>query len=148
MSDERIRAVVALNPVTSAIFGPESMAQIDVPLLMLTSSADTIAPALTEQIRPFSWLTNRDRYLLLIDGGTHFSTIGTSGDESFLFPPELVGTFSATGRRYTQVMSLAFLSTYLKGDTPQKGDCQRRFRPQSARSSSWQSSWPNRWPNR
>ncbi|MEO1386753.1 MAG: alpha/beta hydrolase [Cyanobacteria bacterium J06634_6] len=117
LSDDRIRAVVAINPVTSAIFGPDSMAQIEVPMLMMTSSADTITPALTEQIRPFTWLTNSDRYLLLFDGGTHFSTIGTSGDENFLFPPELVGTFSAVGRRYTEVMSLAFLNTYLKGDS-------------------------------
>ena len=57
-SDSRIRAVIAINPMTSLIFGPESMAQIEVPVLMMTASGDTVAPALPEQVIPFTWLTS------------------------------------------------------------------------------------------
>ncbi len=115
-SDPRVRAVVAINPLTSLIFGPESIGQIDIPVLMVASSGDTVAPALPEQVRPFTWLTTPERYLLMLDGGTHFSTIPITGGETFLLPPEILGPAPEVAQQYTQVMSLAFLSTYLKGD--------------------------------
>ncbi len=116
-SDPRIRAVVAINPITSAIFGPESLAKVTVPVLMIAGSADTVAPALPEQIVPFTWLPQKDQYLLLIDGATHFSTIGVTGSETFGFPPEIIGPTPEIAQRYTQVMSLAFLSSYLNRDS-------------------------------
>ncbi|MGB7251310.1 MAG: alpha/beta hydrolase [Phormidesmis sp.] len=127
-ADPRIRAVVAINPITSAIFGPDSLSQVDVPVLMMAGSADTVAPALPEQIRPFTWLSGNesessvnqlqsDRYLLVMEGATHFSTIGISGRETFGLPPEIIGPSPEIAQRYTQVMSLAFLSRYLKDDS-------------------------------
>lgn len=114
--DPRIRAVVAINPVTSLIFGEESLSQIEVPILMMAGSGDTIAPALPEQVRPFTWLTTPEKYLLVMEGGTHFSTIGVTGEETFQLPPEIFGPVPEVAQGYTQVMSLAFFSTYLKGD--------------------------------
>ncbi len=115
--DPRIRAVVAINPITNAIFGPESLAKVNVPVLMIAGSADTVAPALPEQIIPFTWLPQKDQYLLLIDGATHFSTIGVTGAETFGLPPEIIGPTPEIAQRYTQVMSLAFLSSYLNRDS-------------------------------
>lgn len=114
--DPRIRAVIAINPVTSLIFAEESLAQIDVPVLMMAGSGDTVAPALSEQVRPFTWLTTPEKYLLVMDGGTHFSTIGVTGEETFQLPPEIFGPVPEVAQGYTQVMSLAFLNAYLKGD--------------------------------
>ncbi|MGC1308471.1 MAG: alpha/beta hydrolase [Phormidesmis sp.] len=130
--DPRIQAVVAINPITSTILGPQSLAEIDLPVLMIAGSADTVAPALPEQVRPFTWLSpgtgdqlkdviTSDRYLLVMEGGTHFSTIGLSGRETFDLPSDVIGPVPEVAQRYTQVMSLAFLSTYLKGDN--------RYRP-------------------
>ena len=115
--DPRIRAVIAINPMDSAILGADSMAQVEVPVLMMASSADTIAPALPEQIIPFTWLTDIDRYLLVMENGTHFSTLGISGRETFDLPPQVIGPDPEIAQRYTQKMSLAFLSLYLTGDT-------------------------------
>ncbi|NJM96931.1 MAG: alpha/beta hydrolase [Phormidesmis sp. RL_2_1] len=136
--DPRIKAVIAINPVTSVIFGSQSMAQIDVPVLLMAGSADTIAPALPEQILPFTWLSQgqgtrvtfpdgsiatpeENRYLLIMEGGTHFSTIGVTGSETFGLPVEIIGPSPDVAQYYTQVMSLAFLNIYLKGDS--------RYRP-------------------
>lgn len=119
--DPRIKAVVAINPITSAVFGPESLGQVDVPVLMIAGGADTVAPALPEQIRPFTWLTKRDRYLLIMEGATHFSTIGITGNETFDLPSEIIGPAPAIAQRYAQVMSMAFMSVYLRGDS--------RYRP-------------------
>lgn len=114
--DSRIKAVVAINPLTSEIFGPESLARLKTPVLMMAGSRDTVAPALPEQILPFTWLTTADRYLLVMEGGTHFSTIGITGRETFQLPSDIAGPVPEVAQRYTQVMSLAFLNRYLKGD--------------------------------
>jgi len=119
--DPRIRAVVAINPMDSVILGADSLAQIEVPILIMAGSADTIAPALPEQVRPFTWLADVDRYLLVMEGGTHFSTLGTSGRETFDLPASVIGPDPAIAQSYTQKMSLAFLSVYLSGD--------QRYRP-------------------
>ncbi len=115
--DPRIKAVFAINPVANAIFGPDSISQINVPTFIMAGSADTVAPALPEQILPFTWLTTPDRYLLLLDGATHFPTIGSTGGETFDLPPAVIGPVPEVARAYTKAMSLAFLSFYLKGDS-------------------------------
>ena len=101
--------------------GADSLAQIDVPTLMMAGSADTIAPALPEQVVPFTWLTGVDHYLLVMEGATHFSTLGISGRETFELPPQVIGPNPAIAQRYAQKMSLAFMSVYLSGD--------ERYRP-------------------
>ncbi len=115
LQDPRVKAVVALNPITSAVLGAESMAQIKVPTLILTGNADTIAPALLEQIRPFTWLTTPERYLVMLDRGTHFSVIGGSdqGEGVVPLPPEVIGPSPAIARRYVDALSLAFFKTYV-----------------------------------
>ena len=115
-TDARVKAVVAINPITSLVFGPDSLSQIDLPILMMSSSADTVAPALPEQVRPFTWLTTPDRYLVMLAGGTHFSTIGVTGNETFQLPPSIFGPVPEVAQEYTRAMSLAFLTSYLKRD--------------------------------
>lgn len=115
LSDSRVKAAIAVNPISSQLFGEASLSQIQIPTMLIAGSADTIAPALPEQIEPFSWLTTPDRYLLLMQGATHFSTIGPTetGSEAFLLPPTVLGPAPPVAQAYLQVMSLAFFETYL-----------------------------------
>ena len=118
LQDNRVQAVFAINPLDSAIFGPEGMANIEVPLMMVSGSADTVTPALAEQIRPFAWLTTPERYLLMMENGTHFSTIydpeAAAGVLSF--PDQAIGPSPELAQRYVREMSLAFFKTYLAGE--------------------------------
>ena len=114
--DNRIQAVVAINPFSSAIFGPDSLAQVDIPTMIMSGTADTVAPALPEQILPFTWLTTPDKFLLLMEGATHFSTIGATGTEPIELPGDILGSNPEIAQNYAQAMSLAFLSTYLRQD--------------------------------
>ena len=114
--DRRIQAVIAINPFSSAIFGPESVAQINVPVMLMAGTADTVAPALPEQILPFTWLQTPDKHLVLMEGATHFSTIGATGTEPIDLPADILGPETDTAREYAQVMSLAFLSIHLRND--------------------------------
>jgi len=115
LQDRRIKAAIAINPFTSSVFGELGLKKIQIPVAIVSSSADTIAPALPEQIIPFAWLTTKEKYLVSIDRATHFSTIGESVSDSdpIPLPAQVIGPNPAIARRYVSVLSVAFMETYL-----------------------------------
>ncbi|MBF2063194.1 MAG: alpha/beta hydrolase [Calothrix sp. C42_A2020_038] len=113
LSDPRVKAVIAINSVSSSVFGQASLSQINVPTMIVASSNDTIAPALPEQILPFTWLTTPNKYLALINGGTHFSTIAESPDATIPIPEQAIGADPALARSYIKSLSVPFFQTYL-----------------------------------
>ena len=117
LHDQRIIAVIAINPIDSSIFGPASLSQIRVPVMLISGSADTVAPALAEQIVPFSWLTTPEKYLVVIQGGTHFSTIDETNASRYplAIPSTIAGSNTEIARRYVEVLSVAFCQTYIAG---------------------------------
>jgi predicted dienelactone hydrolase len=120
LADERVKAVIAINPIGSSLIGETDFGAIHVPVLFVSGSADTIAPALLEQIRPFTWLQTSSKYFLLLVGGTHFSTIDApESDRQDLvhLPPEVVGPDPRLARTYMKALSVAFFSTYI-ADNP------------------------------
>ncbi|MBD2435230.1 alpha/beta hydrolase [Nostoc sp. FACHB-110] len=114
LQDTRVKAAIAVSPITSSIFGKAGLSQIQTPVMIFASSNDTIAPALYEQVLPFSWLTSSHKYLLTLVGGTHFSTIGDSNPASgqIQLPADVVGDASQA-RRYINIFSLPFFQTYV-----------------------------------
>lgn len=117
LQDERVKAVIAVNPITSSIFGKNSLSQIRIPVMLVGSSDDTVAPALYEQILPFSWFVNSQKYLVMLVGATHFSTIGNGNGASEVvgFPSQIIGDNPAVARRYVNALSLPFFQTYVNG---------------------------------
>ena len=110
--DERVKAVLAINPITSSLLGPSGLSQIKIPVAIVTGSADTVAPALDEQIRPFTWLTTPEKYLVVMKNGTHFSTLAPTASDLPL-PESVLGPELGLARRYTDILSLAFMNSYL-----------------------------------
>ncbi|MFL9449630.1 alpha/beta hydrolase family protein [Tolypothrix bouteillei VB521301_2] len=106
--DPRVKAVIAINPVDSIIMGQDSLSQIKIPVMIVSSSADTIAPALLEQIQPFSWLTTPNKYLVLINGGTHFSAIAESPNAAIPLPTRVTGPSPVLARGYVQALVFLF----------------------------------------
>ncbi|MEM9266616.1 MAG: alpha/beta hydrolase [Cyanobacteria bacterium P01_F01_bin.13] len=117
LQDGRVRAAIAINPITSVLFGEESMGAITTPTMIVSSGADTVAPALQEQLVPFTWLSQPERYLLLMRQGTHFSTIAVTGSEAFDLPTEIIGPDPELAKAYLAASSLAFLTKHLSEDT-------------------------------
>jgi predicted dienelactone hydrolase len=116
--DPRVKAVLAINPLTSLFFGETGMRQVQVPTMIVAGSEDIFAPPMEEQILPFSWLPEQSRYLLTLRRGTHFSFIGaSSGPSVFPVPVELVGPDPKTVQPAMQSMSVAFFGKYLGGKT-------------------------------
>ena len=114
LQDSRVKAIVAINPIDSAVLGQAGFNQISIPTMIVSGNADTIAPALQEQVQPFTWLRSSDRYLVLIDRGTHFSTLEeTTTADSIPLPVEVTGPTPRIARRYMSALSLAFFQTYI-----------------------------------
>ncbi|NET38759.1 MAG: hypothetical protein F6K19_43385, partial [Cyanothece sp. SIO1E1] len=117
LSDPRIKAAIAVNPFSSSILGPQNLGNIDIPVMLVTGNADTVAPALLEQIKPFTWLTTPNRYLTLIRGSTHFSTIAAPETGSVLpLGSDVVGPAPELAQQYLRRISLAFFKAHVAND--------------------------------
>lgn len=122
LQDDRVKAIVVINPIGSSLFGSVNYAKVRIPVTMISSSADTVAPCLFEQVLPFTWLQTPNKYLLLLQGGTHFSTIDvpkTAGtpQEIVELPRSIVGPDPAIAHAYLKTIGVAFFSVYLANQT-------------------------------
>lgn len=115
--DERIVAVVALNPVGGALFGPEGMAEIDQPIALVASSHDVITPAVEEQVRPFTRLESEDRYLLYVTPASHISFVGNRPLSLDGLPSEWLGPDSDLAYPVMSWFATSFFDTYINGST-------------------------------
>ncbi|NJM47494.1 MAG: alpha/beta hydrolase [Alkalinema sp. RU_4_3] len=115
LSDPRIAASLAINPITSVVLGEAGLQRVKVPTMIVTGNADTVAPALPEQIVPFSWLGSQDRYLVQVDRSTHFSFLGEEekGNDPLPVPTEVLGPTPEVTRQYMRALSVAFFRTHL-----------------------------------
>ncbi|MBW4466585.1 MAG: alpha/beta hydrolase [Pegethrix bostrychoides GSE-TBD4-15B] len=114
LSDARVKAIIAINPIGSSLLGASDYAAIKIPVMLISGSADTVTPALIEQIRPFTWLS-AERSLVLLQGGTHFSTINVpdSASELVSLPSEVVGPDPRLAQDYVKQLSIAFFETHV-----------------------------------
>ncbi len=112
LADPRVSSVFVMNPIGGVLFGAPGYAQVQIPVMMVGSAADTIAPVFPEQIRPFTWLTTPERYLVLLGQGTHFSVIGDIAlpEQPISIPPALVGPRPDLAQSYMQVLAAAFVN--------------------------------------
>jgi predicted dienelactone hydrolase len=112
LKDERITAAIAINPLVSSIFGQKSLSKIKIPTMLISGSSDPITPSLPEQITPFTWLTTPEKYLVLLKGGTHFSTLAETAG-SIPVPEKAIGPSPKIAHDYVRQLSLAFFGKYI-----------------------------------
>ena len=74
LRDARIKQAIALNPTTSLMFGETGLTKVQIPTLILSSSADKITPPLTEQIMGFAKIPS-PKWLVGVVGASHLSVI-------------------------------------------------------------------------
>ena len=121
VKDDRIKAVIAMNPITSSLFGPVGFSQLDIPSLLVAGSSDPVAPALAEQIQPFTWLNRQqtdapDHYLALIEGGSHLYDPPALQSADVSWANGLVNADVELAYRYVHSLSLSFMNAELMGD--------------------------------
>ena len=115
LGDPRITSVIAVNPVTSHVLGKPALSKITVPIAIVSSSDDTFAPAVSEQIIPFTWLTSPNRYLLMLNGAGHtaVSEITASDRLSPEVSSVLAGPNPLASQNHLKLLSVAFFKTHL-----------------------------------
>ena len=118
LHDDRVKAIIAINPIGGSLLGEQNFAAIQIPVMIISGGADTVAPALMEQIRPFTWLQTPDKYLLMMTRGTHFSTIDVpnADHQAVPLPPDVIGPDPSQARLYLQAISVAFFGNYVTGE--------------------------------
>lgn len=114
--DPRIKAILAINPLASLIFGEEGMSQIQVPLMMIAGTKDYVTPAVPEQIYPYTWLTTPQKYLVLLQPGTHFSLLRERPGRVAV-PPQVIGPDPNFAYPYLRALSLIFFQAYLQNES-------------------------------
>ncbi|NES05235.1 MAG: alpha/beta hydrolase [Okeania sp. SIO2F4] len=123
LGDERITAAIAINPVSSGVFGAgnKGISEIQIPMMIVASTQDLFAPPVPEQIYPFISLTTPERYLVMSKPATHFSFIAeaeeTSTSTSIELPKQLIGPDPNLAYPYLQALSLAFFRAYLQNQS-------------------------------
>ncbi|MEJ1932154.1 alpha/beta hydrolase [Nostoc sp. NIES-2111] len=115
LQDSRIKAVIAINPITSAVFGESGISQMKLPVMVVAGSQDIFAPPVAEQVRPFTWFPNPNKDLVLIENATHFTLIGDSpqGNNVLPVPSGLLGPERTAAYSYLNALSVAFLQANL-----------------------------------
>ncbi|MDY6897916.1 MAG: alpha/beta hydrolase, partial [Cyanobacteriota bacterium] len=118
VKDKRIKAVIAINPFTSHIFGETGLNNLQAPVLFVAGTDDYFVPALPEQIKPFQQLQIEDKYLVVMENGTHFSTLEMTEDGGGLPVPEsLIGANPKKAQPQINSLSLAFFNRYILNQT-------------------------------
>jgi predicted dienelactone hydrolase len=112
LQDDRVQAIVAVNSVSNSVFGQEGLRSVQVPVMLIGGSGDVISPVLLEQVCPFTWLTGPDKYLAVIEKGTHVYNYQNTS-QSQLFPGETANPNPALAHRYLQALSLAFSKVHV-----------------------------------
>jgi len=118
LRDKRVKRAIALNPMTSHLFGESGLEDVTIPTLIFSSSEDAITPTLTNQLKPFAQLSG-EKYFLTAIGATHMSVTDIGNIHSAMgkstLVPELMGRNAEPLRSWMRSVTLAFL----KQDSPQ-----------------------------
>lgn len=110
LRDRRIAQVIAINPVIGDLFGSIGLSEVEVPVLMISSTEDVIAPAITNHLEPFRKLT-APKYLLTAIGATHLSINdmdNVQNNKRFRVVQENVGRQNKRLQQLFRGVSLAF----------------------------------------
>lgn len=94
------------HPLGAALYGPEGMREINVPLPMVSGSEDIVSPVVPEQIYPFIWLQTEPKYLALLNVRTHFSS--KPGQDATGVFKRLSGEHRDLGSNYYKALTVAF----------------------------------------
>lgn len=76
LEDRRISQAIVINPVVGDLFGAQGLRWVRTSTLMISSSGDSISPAIENHLLPFNQLPGT-KYLIMGIGATHLSTNDT-----------------------------------------------------------------------
>lgn len=116
LADPRIKGVIAISPIASAILGEKSLSKIFIPTAIVSGNKDIIAPVVQEQVYPFTWLSAKDKYLAMMIPGDHFSIseLPPKEPKNHTIIEEFVGKRMASGQSYIKAFAVAFVKAHIE----------------------------------
>jgi len=110
LRDKRVAQIMAISPLVGNLFGDKGLAQVATPTLVVGGTHDAVAPALSNQLRPFAQLPS-PKYLLTAIGETHLSIVNhnVSPSSELTFSQESQGKAADPLLQLLQGVSLAFI---------------------------------------
>ncbi|MGA0200164.1 MAG: alpha/beta hydrolase, partial [Prochlorotrichaceae cyanobacterium] len=118
--DDRVAAIVILNPVNSLIYGTEGLAKVNVPVMVGAGSHDPATPFVYEQLRSFPWIGDQsqpiDKYLVVLEGQTHIDISRLDGGITAAINSLNLVTLPEEDVviEYGYPLGFAFFNTYLR----------------------------------
>ena len=108
LEDSRIKAAYLFVPFGNSLFDPETVNDIDTPMLWQVVDKDFLTSLVSEQIPLYQNLGSSDRYLAVTENLPH-STAILSKERSLQQQDQ-----SRIGRKYQNIISLVFFDRHLK----------------------------------
>ena len=113
LKDNRVKQVIAFNPIIGQLFGENGLAKVTAPTLIFSSSEDAVTPSLDHQIRPFKQLQG-EKYFIAAIGGTHMSVTDMGNLDSPMgqstLVKELMGRDAEPIRKLARGVSLSLVN--------------------------------------
>ncbi|MCP9800280.1 alpha/beta hydrolase [Synechococcus sp. RedBA-s] len=113
-SDPRIKVVIAVNPVSTPTFTKASMQAMKAPVMIVSGTKDIFAPPISQQLIPYSSLSNNDSLLAVFDNATHLSFLAATGKLP-VWLIGLIGPDQQQAQSDLKALSLAFFDQKLLG---------------------------------
>lgn len=110
-SDPRIKAIIAVNPVSNPVFTAAAIQTLRSPVLIVSGTADVFAPPVSQQLMPYSSVVKAANVLAVFDKATHLSFLAATGK----LPEWLIGPDPEQAQRDLKALSLAFFDQQLLG---------------------------------
>ncbi|MEM9771857.1 MAG: alpha/beta fold hydrolase [Cyanobacteria bacterium P01_D01_bin.73] len=114
LQDDRITAAIAVNPISSYLFGTQGLKALNVPTAIIASSDDTITPPLSEQFYPFTQMRSLGKKLFVMVGANHFSVLLDKNSDVFNLPNLGSTADPKQYRTYFKTLSAAFMERHLR----------------------------------
>jgi predicted dienelactone hydrolase len=77
-TDNRIRAILPIEPCFGQLFGEKGLATVTIPTLLIAGTADQLCPYDLDSAFMYAHLGSSDRYLVTADKRDHFSLVSES----------------------------------------------------------------------
>jgi predicted dienelactone hydrolase len=78
ITDNRIHAILPIVPCFGQMFGPEGLADVTLPTLIIGGTIDTTCPYEYDAVYYYETLPSPERYLVSLEGRNHGAAIGAS----------------------------------------------------------------------
>lgn len=121
LADRRIKAVYLFVPFGKSLFSPQSLQQIETPILWQVVDRDFLTSLSKEQVPLYNNLQNSDRYFVLSENLPH-STAILSEERSAKQQRQ-----ANTGRKYQNILSLIFFNRYIGSNSKYNNYLSQQF---------------------